>query len=82
MEILNETKKSKHYLSCHRRNSDSQLTVSLGDSEQAGLQESSTSQKRRLDSRKQASQPRSSKLVVSGELEKFPLGFSVNTFEV
>jgi hypothetical protein len=49
--------------------------VSQGDSEQAGLEELShtTLPKRRLDSRKEASQSPSSKLVVSGELKKFPL---------
>jgi hypothetical protein len=74
----NETKKSKHCLSYHGHNSDSQLTVPQGDSEQAGLEESShtTPKRSRLDSRKEASQSPSSKLVVSGELEKFPLGDS------
>jgi Predicted AAA-ATPase len=57
---------------------DSQLTVSQGNSVQAGLEEPShtTPQKRRLDSRKEAGQSRSSKLVVSGELKKFPLSRS------
>ena len=52
--------------------------MSQGDSEQAGLEEPSdtTPKKRRLDTRKQASQSPSSKLVVSGELEKFPLSRS------
>ena len=36
-DLAKETKKSKHCLSYHGRNSDSQLTVSQGDSEQAGL---------------------------------------------
>jgi hypothetical protein len=35
-ELAREIKKSKHSLSYHERNSDSQLTVSQGDSEQAG----------------------------------------------
>ena len=57
-EEIKKSKKSKHYLSYHGRNSDSQLTVSQGDSEQAGLKEPSdiTSKKRRLDSRKEVSQ--------------------------
>src|SRR5271168_840849 len=48
-DLGKEVKESKHYLSYHGHNSDSQLTVSQGDSEQA-------SKKRRLDSRKEASQ--------------------------
>jgi hypothetical protein len=58
-ELAKETKQSKYYLSYHGRNSDSQLTVSQGDSEQAGLEEPSdtASQKRGLDSGKEASQP-------------------------
>jgi hypothetical protein len=77
-DLAKETKKSKHYLSYHGRNSDSQLTVLQGDSEQSGLKEPSdtTSKKRRLNSRKEASQSPSSKLVVSGELKKFPLNRS------
>jgi hypothetical protein len=77
-DLAKETKKSKHYLSYHGRNSDSRLTVLQGDSEQAGLKEPSntTPPKRRLDSRKEASQSPSSKLVVSGELERFPLSRS------
>jgi hypothetical protein len=52
--------------------------VSQGDSEQAGFEEPSdtTPKKRRLDSQKKANQSPSSKLVVSGELEKFPLSRS------
>jgi hypothetical protein len=48
-ELARET--SKHYLSYYRRNSDSQLTVSQGDSRQAGVKEPSdtTSKESRLD---------------------------------
>jgi hypothetical protein len=71
-DLAHEIKKSKHCLSYH---GCSQLTVSQGDSEQAGFEEPShtTPKKRRLDSQKKANQSPSSKLVVSGELEEFPL---------
>jgi len=71
-DLANETKKSKHCLSYHGRNSDSKLTVSQGDSEQAGLKEPSDITPRR----KEARQSPSSKLVVSGELREFPLSRS------
>src|SRR5271156_6491654 len=75
-DLANEIKKSKYCLSFHGRNSDSQLTVPQGDSEQAGLKEPSRIyfKKSRLDSLKEASlKSPSSKLVAFGDMERFPL---------
>ena len=57
-ELAKEIKTSKHYLSYHGRNSDSQLTASQGKSKPASLEEPSdtTSKKRGLGSEKEASQ--------------------------
>jgi hypothetical protein len=67
-DLAKELEQSKYYLSYHGRNSDSQLTMSQGDSKHASLEKPSdtASKKRDLDSEKEASQsPNQKRLRVS-----------------